>query len=238
MGPIAPALPWIAKGGAALGAALLGRKGAQASGQASVAGASPEERAATTGQLGAAKTLAGQGGSLFRFGQPLMEQSAGYYGRLLSGDRASMTQAMQPEIGAISDVYRGAGRSLERGGLRGARREQAQGELAREKAGRISGLIPGVRPAAAESLMGLGERSTTSGMGATGAAGSLFGGTAGQLAQNRFGQAGLSRQAGQDTGRLIFDILTQTGGKGGKKTMAAGIPGMGGAFNPLDYIPG
>lgn len=124
-----------------------------------------------TAQTGLAKQTAQQGQQLFNTGMPALQAGAGYYGRLLSGDRAAMTSALAPEIGATTDVYRGAEKGLERTGAQGAMRDSAAADLNRDRAGKVASLVQGARPGAAAALTGIGQQATAAGVaGAQGAA--------------------------------------------------------------------
>src|SRR5258706_7692123 len=109
MGFLAPAVPWIIKGGAMLGSSLLGKKVAQGA-QNSAMKRSPEEQTALTGAQTAAGGLQTSGAGLVGSGQQAvksglgtLEQPTNYWSRLLGGNRASMAQATAAPRGAISD---------------------------------------------------------------------------------------------------------------------------------------
>src|SRR3990167_4047292 len=160
---------------------------------------SAEEQAALGGAQGAGGALArlgqglyGQGTGLARQGQQTLAQPTNYFSRLLGGNRALASQAIAGPRGAISDVYRGAERGLEQGGVRGAQRDVARGELSRQRAGQIGSLLTGVQPAAASALTAIGENQTQQGIGMAGtgmqgtsASGNLFANLLGQGSQNR-----------------------------------------------------
>jgi hypothetical protein len=95
MGFLAPAVPWIIKGGAALAGGLMSKKS-----QSSAMKRSPEEQTALTGAQGAAGQLQQGGQSLLAQGQGAsaqglndLSQPANYWSRLLGGNRAQMSQA-------------------------------------------------------------------------------------------------------------------------------------------------
>jgi hypothetical protein len=125
-------------------------------------------------QTGIAQSTMRTGQSLVDGGMPQLQQAGNYYQNLLSGSRSGMTAALAPEISATTDVYKGAERNLERSGVQGAQRDMAKAELGREQAGKISGMIQGVRPGAASALAGLGGSMVTAGVGAMGSAGSVY----------------------------------------------------------------
>lgn len=182
-------------------------------------------------QMQLADVLRGQGTDLFNTGSSGLKQATGYYSTLLNGNRSAMQQAVAPETGAINDAYAGANSALEHGGVRGATRDQQTGELAREKAGKISGLLGGVRPAAANALATTGLAATGQGTGALSAASGATSSGAG-IFQGLIGSRGLDRmnansagdKSSSNVGALTAQVLkiyadSKTGGgssKGGK----------------------
>jgi len=226
MGFLAPAMPWIIKGGSLLGGWLAGRKA-----QSSAQQRSPEEAAALSGATNAASGLTRQGQTLTSAGLPAAQQSLSYYGTLLRGNRAAQAQATAAPRGAITDTYRGAERSLERSGLRGAGRDQAIADLNRDRAGSISSLVTGVQPGAAAALMQGGTNLISEGNAAFGNAGSIYGGLLGQGFANRKYAREEGEKTGSSIGSFLFDILS---GGFGKKGGGKGIPGLpGGSAGPF-----
>lgn len=225
MGFLAPAIPWIIKGGATLGGILAGKKA-----QSSAQQRSPEELAALQGAQGAAGALGRQGQTLTRTGLPALQSSLGYWQTLLGGNRAAMSQATAAPRAAITEQYQGAERNLERSGLRGATKDLSVAELGRQRVGQIAGLTSGVQPMAAQQLMAGGQGLVGQGTQALGAAGSLWGNLLGEGAQNRQYARGEGEKAGTSIGGLIFDILSG----GWKRKPAAGLPGLpGGSRGPF-----
>ena len=190
---------------------------------------SREEQRSLLGAQGAGGALQRMGQGAYRTGQSLIGQGeetlagpSSYYSRLLGGNRALASQAVAGPRAAISDVYRGAERGLEQGGVRGAERDVARGELGRQRAGQISSLLTGVQPGAAGALTGIGGEQLSGGLGALGTgmqgisgAGNIFSGLLGQGAANRRYAREEGQGAGQAWGGLIFDLLRQYGGGGG-----------------------
>lgn len=249
MGFLAPAIPWIAKGGMALGGMLLhhpkevaglgstiagGLLGKKA--QSSAMTRSPEEQAALGGATDAATGMQQGGASLLKQGQAAtgmgldtLSQPTSYWSKLLGGNRASMAQATAGARGSITDIYRGAERGIDRSNIRGAQRDVAKSDLNRDRAGKIAGLTTGVQPAAAESLAGVGNNMAQIGTSMSGQGGQLQQG-GGNLFSNLLGQATNNRQYGRQEGEkssshigsFLFDILSGT--LGGK----AKIPSIGG----------
>ncbi len=164
------AIPLIATGISVVGGAI-GKKKDSNRQQAQQA----QTQVPLAGMQQAGQTAFGQGQQLYGFGMPRLNQAASYYSTLLNGNRAAMTQAIQPEIAGITDTYRGAERSLERSGVRGAQRDVAQAELARSRAGQIGGLLGGVRPMAAQALGQLGQFGVSQGQQGIGSAGTIYG---------------------------------------------------------------
>lgn len=223
MGFLAPALPWVIQGGAALGGALLGKKA-----QSSAMKRSPEEAAALSGAQGGAKDLLSGGKSLIASGQQTtqqglntLQQPAGYWSRLLGGNRAAMAQATAAPRAAITDIYSGAQRGLERSNVRGAARDVASAELNREQAGKIAGLTTGIQPAAAGALSDIGTnmaevggRTSAIGGSLAGQGANIWGNLLGQGFQNRTYGRWEGEKAGTSIGGFLFDLLSGTLGKG------------------------
>lgn len=210
MGFLAPAVPWIAKGGAALVGGLFGKKA-----QSSAQKRSPEEQAALQGAQETAGRLTSTGSSLISGGLETQRPATSYYDTLLRGNRAAMSVATAAPRAAITDVYRGAERGLEQSGVRGAQRDVAKGELNRQRASQIAGLVTGVQPAAAEALTGIGQHQISAGSPMLGAAGSIYSNLLGEGAQNRQYARGEGEKAGKSIGGLVFDVIS--GGFGKRK---------------------
>ena len=208
MGFLAPAVPWIIKGGASLLGGLLGRKSQQ-----SAMKRSPEELAALTGAQSAAGTLTQQGSQLIGVGLPALQKSLGYYQTLLGGNRAAMSQATTGARESITDTYRGAEHGLERSGVQGATGDLARAELSRDRAAKIAGLTSGVQPGAAAALMQGGQGAVNAGTYAGSNAASIWGNLLGQGQRNREYGREEGAKAGQGIGSFLFDILSGTIGK-------------------------
>lgn len=230
MGPVVPFIPAIAS---TIGGIIGGKKAT-----ASATKRSPEEQLSLQGGQQAGTALAGQGAALYgqgsgmvRQGQQTLEQPTGYYQKLLGGNRALASQAVAAPRAQLSDVYRGASRSLEQGGVRGAARDVAQGELSRQRAGQISSLITGVQPGAAAALTSIGENQTQQGAGiagtgvqATGQSGSLFSNLLTQGTSNRQYGRQEGEKAGSGFGGLIFDLLSGVMKKKGGGAGVTNVP--------------
>lgn len=193
---------------------------------------SPEEIAAMGGENAAAGNLAASGAGLTKSGMQTtatglgtMAPAASYFSTLLNGNRAAQSQATAAPRGAITDTYRGAEKSLEQSGVRGASADVAKGELARNKAGAISGLITGVQPGAANALTGIGAQqaqigATQTGQGnqATQGAGSIYGNVLGAGQQNRQNAYNIGNAEGTKVGNAFggfaANLMNYYGGKG------------------------
>lgn len=216
MPAVIPFIPLIAAGVSAGGGYLAARAAAK-----SAATRSPEEIAALQGASGSAGSLQSQGSNLFgtgtgliQAGQQTMAPATSYFSRLLSGNRALASQAISGPRAAITDVYRGASRSLEQSGVRGAARDVATTDLARQQAGQIGSLITGVQPAAANALTSTGQTQIGQGAGiagqgssATSAGGGLFANLLGSGFQNRMVGQQTGAQAAQQWGALTAQLL-------------------------------
>ncbi len=183
-----------------------------------------------------ARLISGQGGGLYNIGSPAYTQALAYYQRLLGGDKAAMTEAVAPEAQALSEVYKGAGNSLEAGPLRGGARETATAELGRQKTGQIAGLIPQARQAAAGAAGQLGLAGATAGTSAETAGASLYNQVVGNEQANRqtaisqsLAQQNLGAQTTLGAARLTLDDLVQSGQLGLQEYQAltAGQLGLG-----------
>jgi hypothetical protein len=219
MGAIVPA---AIMGGSAIGSALLGRKTAKDL-QKSATTLTPAEEHAQGRMTTMADTLYGQG-------QEGLGRATNYYETLLGkGGRGAMESLVSPQAERIADIYGGAGRGVE-SELRGGAKEYALSELAREKAGRISGLTRGLQFRAADRLADVGRFGT-------GTAASAFSDILGRGQGNRqLGwQAGAyaqqqTTQMGRDLGSLIFSLMAGGAGKGGGKKyegLPVGTPNTG-----------
>lgn len=223
MGFLAPAVPWMIKGGAMLGGALFGKHA-----QSSAAKLSPMEQTGAGGIQSSATGLTQAGQGLYGAGLPAAQQATGYWSTLLRGNRAAMAQATAAPRAAITDQARGSELSLERSGVRGAVKDLAKGQIARDTGSQIAGLTSGVQPAAASALGELGTTLTGQGTQAMGTAGNLWGNLLGTgFAQRKYAREE-GAQAGQQVGSLLYDLLTGTIGKnkaGGGNLPSSPLPG-------------
>lgn len=230
MGFLQPALPWIGKGLGLLGGWLAGKKA-----QSSAQQRSPEELAALNAATGAGQGLMRQGSILTGTGLPAVQSSLGYYGTLLRGNRAAMSEATAGPRAALTDTYRGAERSLERSGVRGATRDLASAELSRDRAGKIASLVTGVQPGAASALSDIGTNLVGQGNTAFSNAGNLFSGLLGEGFANRKYARSEGEKAGSSIGSFLFDILSGFGKGGGG---GGGMYAPNTSSTPGDFIGG
>lgn len=234
MGFLAPAIPWIVKGGALLGG-MLGGKKAQSSAQQR----SPEEAYALNqgSQLGT--SMGQQGTNLVQQGQQNLNPALNYYQALLGGDRAKQAQVTAAPRAAISDTYRGAEHGVERSGLRGATKDLATAELSRDRASKIAGLTTGVQPMAAGAVSDISTNLLSQGGGMQQNASSLFANLLGQGYNNRVYARGEGEKAGSAIGGLLFDTLSGTVGKIGQKSGNSPVGPYGGGYKfPKTTVPG
>lgn len=224
MGFLAPAVPWIVKGGAALAGSLFGRKA-----ESGAANRYPEEKTALAGGQAAGQQLGTFGGQAIGLGLPAARKAVGYYQTLLGGNRAAMAQATAAPRAAITDTYRGAEANLDRSGVQGASRMRAEAELSRDRAAQIAGLTTGVQPAAAAALSSLGPTLTGQGATSTSAAGTVWSNLLGEGARNRVYARQEGENTGTEIGKLIFDTIAGTSW-GRKNVPQTGPPAPGGGY--------
>lgn len=212
--PVVPFIPAIIGAVGSIGASAVASK---------MQSRSPEEQAALGGASGAGSALTGAGSALLSGGQATLQQPINYFQTLLRGNRAAQNLAVAGPRGAIEDTYAGAAKNLETGNVRGAARDQATADLARQKAGQISSLITGVQPAAASALSTIGMGQINAGTGAASAGGGIFSNLLGSGFQNRVYQQGQANQFGSNIGSLLYGILSNTKwGKSAPSTYPSG----------------
>lgn len=179
-------------------------------------------------QLASGTALQGAGMQQFKSGDTDLNAASGYLRNLVGGSRGAMTAALGPEIGAITGAYRGAQSALDRGPATGALRDVAAADIAREKAGKISGLAMAVRPQAVSQLSQIGTARQQAGLGLVGmgqgAAGTGISALAGAnsplstIYQGELWRTGIQAQnqaaIGQFFANLMYDMLKNRGGSG------------------------
>lgn len=157
---------------------------------------------------------------------PALGQASRYFGQLAGGNRATMTQALAPQIQATNDVYGGTARTLARF-TRGPTQQVQMAEAERERGGAIGSLFATARPQANSALAGIGQGAFGGSTAAAGGAGGVFGQQAGQLQGGLFGNAAIQQQAGTGFGGLLFNLLKAYGNK--KKGSTDPLGDVGGA---------
>jgi hypothetical protein len=168
---------------------------------------SPEELAALANANKVAGGAASAADAAIGESKPYLRDAGSYYQTLLKGNRAAMSQAVAPSRAALTDTYRGANRALEQSGVRGAARDVQRGELNRQRASGLAGLVTGVQPKAAEALGNLGVEGTRAAAPLYGTAGSIYNSALTGGAQNRQWAAGQGSKAGEAWGGLTRDVI-------------------------------
>lgn len=200
------AVPWIIKGGVALGSMLLGKKATSSAMQRS-----PEEQRALEGANKALESTGQESDEYSKFGLPVLRQAGDWYSSLLRGDRGAMGLATAAPRAAITDTYRGAAANLDASPLRGGERNLAQSTLNRDKASRLAQLTTGVQPNAAEALLKVGGTAGAAGMYGKAAQAQAYSNLLSQGASNRQ----YAREEGNSFGKSMGGILTDIIGTGG-----------------------
>ncbi len=227
--PAAVAVPLIT-GALSTGASIYSQN-KQAKAAKDAATLSPAGVQAQQGLLKQGGMLNQQAGKLSQTGDRLLGQGTNdlsrvseYWRPQLSGDRGAISAALAPDIAGINDVYRGAGRSLDRSPVRGAQRDQQAGELRRQQAGQIALLPSQQRAKAAEAMSGLGSQFLGTGAGLLGQGAQTYG-QAGQAFASVYGGERGAATSGQ------AQMLQQ-----GQQNNQAFQTGAGNMFNSvLDY---
>ena len=197
-----PAVPFIIP---AIGTAISGYsaiKNARAAGKAGAA-----QNALLGEQTASARQGRTLGTGMVQAGMPATQSALSYYAKLLQGSRGAMSQATAGANRQITDVYRGAEKSLERQGVRGGVRETALAELSRDRAASIAGLTTGVQGDAANQLASIGGGLINSGMQGISGAASQFGNAAGAYGQQATGFRQDQRQDMRGVGYGLGEIL-------------------------------
>lgn len=152
-----------------------------------------------------ARLMSGEGAGLYNVSNPTFARANQYYANILSGDKGAVSQALAPEIGAISDITSGRQKAIESGSLRGGARDAALSAAGQEGASSMANLVPGARANAAQAGGALSLAGIQAGSQNLNAAGSMYSGLAGMgqqdrqfgisaEMQNRFQAAGLDQQ--------------------------------------------
>lgn len=199
--PVAPFVPLISSG---IGALFGGSKSDQPN-------MTPQQQQAYSGATGAAGQMTGlskmlqQQGAL---GAPAYGQAINYYQTLLQGNRGAMQAAVAPAANQIADNYKGSQMNLERLGIQGGQKLQAEAELNRQKAGQLGQLTVGLQPMAAQALGNLGVQGANmigQAGNLQGQAGNIYAGLLGQQTQ----MANTQYNRNQDFGSSLSKIVGQ-----------------------------
>jgi hypothetical protein len=169
---------------------------------------SPEELANRQGVTDMARLLGGQGRNLYNVSSPTYTRAMGYYGNILSGNKAAVAQAIAPEAEMLTEMNAAEQSAIKNGSLRGGARDLALAESGRSGAGRVSALVPQARKDAAAAGSNLALQGMGLGTQQEGAAAGLYSNLAGMgqqdrqfgvqaEMQNRFQAAGLNVQEKQ-----------------------------------------
>lgn len=134
-------------------------------------------------------------GKQFTMSQPALQQALRYYSTLAgAGGRAGINQMLAPQIGQVTDYYRGAERGLSARMAPGPQRDRAIADLYRQKAGQLGMMPMQARAGANQALAGLGESINSQALSGLGGAAGVLSGQAGTLG----GIAGMERQRQQN----------------------------------------
>jgi hypothetical protein len=189
------------------GGAIISHYAAK-SAAAAAAKRSPEELTAQGGaQTGAAK-LQTAGSAALDTGAETQRPATTYYDTLLHGNRAQMSQAVAAPTAKITDVYAGATRNLEQSGVRGAQKDVASADLAKNRASAISGLVTGVQPVAANALTSIGETQQARGASMVASGNNTYSNLLGIGQANRV----QSNKAGTDAAASVGALATSAAG--------------------------
>lgn len=197
-----PAVPFIIP---AIGTAISGYgavKNARAAGKAGAA-----QNALLGEQTASARQGRTLGTGLVQAGMPATQSALSYYAKLLQGNRAAMSQAVAGPTRQITDVYRGAERSLERQGVRGGERQTALAELSRDRAAALAGLTTGQQGNAANALADIGGGLLNTGMSGISGAASQFGSAANAYGQQATGFRQNQREDMRGVGYGLGELL-------------------------------
>jgi hypothetical protein len=199
---VVPFLPLIAQGAGLVAGGIAGRKAQRDAEKRSL-----EEQQALAAARGIGGTLGSYGGQFLQTGQQALAGPQRYYETLLHGNRAAMTQAVAPEVAQITAASRGSERNLDRTGVRGAAREQANVEAARQQQAAVAALMGAVRPRAAEALAGIGESMIGQGAYASAQAGNLQSSLLSEGFANRQYARDEGRRTSEAIGRFVREII-------------------------------
>lgn len=108
--------------------------------------------------------LQGQGAGISNYGQGLVGQAtdtmspaASYWSKILSGDKAAMTEAVAPSVRMLQTSYDAARKNVNQNMARGGYQSAAAAELPFQRAGAISDLLSKLQPEAATQITNLAK---------------------------------------------------------------------------------
>lgn len=197
--------PWgqaLGKAGSAIFGGIMAKRAAD-----NARKYSPEELAAIANSNKVAGQASDAAAAAIGESKPYLRDAGGYYQTLLHGNRAAMSQAVAPAYAATTDIYRGAERNLQQSGVRGAARDVARGELNRERASKLSGLVTGVQPGAAQALGSLGVEGMRNAAPLYNTAGNMYGNILTAGMRNRQWGDLQGTEAGRAWGGAVGDIF-------------------------------
>lgn len=243
--PFAAAVPALIGAAGSIGGALLSK-----SGSSQAPALSAEAKQAQTGLLGNMGTAQNYQNllqpymtSFYNQAQQGIASPMDYYAKLLSGDRAAMTQAIAPEAQAIGSNYATAARTAQTTMPRGGYASTTMANLPFMQANSINTLLQQLRPQAAAAMgnlaLGAGQLGTSAGgnmlnaLGLSNQAGQGVLGTGtqqqGNLMNYQMGQQQNQYQFGQNLGQTLSNIPWDKIFKGGGSKSAGSTAGMSGS---------
>lgn len=201
---LAQMLPHLIKGGATIGASVLGSKLAKS-----------KPSLLEQQQLDIASQASKQGSTmsknLFDMGMPAAQQPINYWSSILSGDRSKMASAMGPELSRIGEGYQQAGQTSTALMPRGGPTPDFLAQQPYNQQRDVSTLFQQFRPQAAQQLSGAGGNLLSNSIQA------LYGSTsAGRDVLNYEAERRKrDREAGAGIGKTIYDIFYPAQGQKG-----------------------
>jgi hypothetical protein len=209
--------------GGMLGSSWLGSRKSQQEKDALAA-----QTAGMNQQTGMAKTLQDFSKNQFTMSGPAQKMALDYYTKLATGNRGTINEALAPEYGQISDIYRGGMAGAQSRMAPGPIRDQAIADMQRQKSGQMAMLPMQARAGGMKSLADFGQAGAQAGMQALSGA-SWMTSAASSGAGNLFNMAQAGNQRWSDMGESIGKIflpwvLNQYGGgKGGFTETRGGV---------------
>ena len=239
-------IPALIGAAGSIGGALLGK----ATSSSKAPELSAEAKQAQTGLLGNMGTAQNYQNllqpymtSFYNTAQQGIASPMDYYAKILSGDKAAMTQAIAPEAQAIGSNYATAARTAQTTMPRGGYASTTMANLPFMQANSINTLLQQLRPQAAAAMgnlaLGAGQLGTSAGGNMLNALqlsnqagqGVLGTGTQqqGNLMQYQLGQQQQQYQSGLGLGGLLSNIPWTSIFKGGGGSSAGSTAGMSGS---------